>query len=94
MKCNPEIGEEFQLEAKVLQAQQSLVVERTRSMIALIVLVSGTIALLASMIIGLFTQEYGPLTMLWSIVAAPMGWIVGYYFHFAKRLKPENEQND
>ena len=79
MRYEPKVGDPFPL-AEVTRARTRHLVEVTRSCIALGLLSVGVAALLIEGWGCLVTESCHPLQMLWSVIAAPIGGILGYYF--------------
>lgn len=76
MKYLPKIGRDF----PVHEASTRHLVEKTRSVIAIVLVGAMLLALLVAAVISLLQGNYGPLLTVWAIVTLPSGWIVGYYF--------------
>jgi hypothetical protein len=90
MKYKPKIGNDFPVTKEVIFAETKRMTEFTRSTIALSVVLFGIIALIAAAAVGVYKGEFSALQALWAISAAPLGWIIGYYF----RGNSSNGQKD
>ncbi len=80
MAYEPKIGKDFPIEVEVVAAKTRHTVEVTRSMIATLILVFslGAIALSGSTCHG--SGDCSLLQSVWNFSAAPLGWVLGYYF--------------
>jgi hypothetical protein len=76
MRYEPKIGDEFKFAKDVIVAKTSRLTERTRSAIALAVVMMSVLALLFCAYRG----EFQALQTVWNVVAVPLGCILGYYF--------------
>jgi|SwirhisoilCB2_FD_contig_21_26750043_length_733_multi_6_in_0_out_0_1 hypothetical protein len=85
MAHKPKIGNDFPVTMEVLKAKTKYIAEWTRSVIALSVVLLGILALLVT---AAFSAQL--LLQVWAIVAAPLGWIIGYYF----RGNSSDDQNN
>lgn len=72
-KFTPAIGTELPLEAKIIE-------EKTRSLIAIILIATCILALIFSGIQGFYKGDYTALLVVWSVVSIPMGTVVTHYF--------------
>jgi hypothetical protein len=90
MKYKPKIGNDFPVTKEVIVAKTKQMTEFTRSTIALSVVLFGVFALIAAAAVGVYKGEFSSLQTLWAVFAAPLGWIVGYYF----RGNSTNDQED
>jgi hypothetical protein len=89
MRYKPKIGDEFEL-TNVVLAKTKHVTELTRSVIALSVVLLGILALLITGALGAYRGDFQALQMLWAVIAAPLGWVIGHYFRGASG----NDQKD
>lgn len=80
MRYEPKIGEDFPLAKDVIVAKTGWMTELTRSAIALSIVIVSALALLASAVFGAYRGEFQALQTVWSVVAVPLGCIIGYYF--------------
>ena len=79
MAFEPNIGEEFPLDAQLLKARRGLLEEITRSYLTAVVLVVAVLFLIGAAILGLVNGGFDHLGAVWNALAAPLGAIVGYY---------------
>lgn len=77
MKHKPKIGKEFPLDFK---EERHFFVERTRARIALVVLAACLSALIGAGGYSMYQRDFSYLSVTWSVVAAPIGWIISHYF--------------
>lgn len=73
------VGEEFPLEAKLLDAKRSWLRERTRSAVVLTFLSLGCSFLLGAAVYGLFVDRFEALSAVWNAIEFPLGMVFGYY---------------
>lgn len=90
MLFRPKVGKEFDLSVSLVERRKYLV-EQTRSLVAVLVLITGVIAILLSGIYSLLVSDFSSLLTTWSVLAAPLGWIVGHYFR-ERNLEDENNE--
>src|SRR5690348_15143721 len=80
MKYKPRIGTDFPITKEMVIAKTLQITELTRSMIALSFVLLGGSALTLVAIFCLYKGEFETLRTLWTVLAAPLGLIFGYYF--------------
>jgi uncharacterized Tic20 family protein len=90
MAKGPNIGREFPLEAKIIDATTRQFVAKTRAILATGFAIISIMALSICAIVALIRDDFGILALVWSIVAMPIGAIVTHYFGKEKA----NETND
>ncbi|QMU57039.1 MAG: hypothetical protein GKR98_01775 [Boseongicola sp.] len=80
MEKEPNLGKDFPLELRIIEARTRWLSEATRSWIALAVTVGSVTAMTAAAALALIHGEYGYLSTVWSLVAMPIGAVLGHYF--------------
>jgi ribosomal protein L20 len=90
MKFKPKIGNDFPIPKEVILARARWMTEFTRSMIAISVVLLAILALIITAAFGAYYGDFNQLRDLWAIIAAPLGWIIGYYF----RGNSRNDEED
>jgi hypothetical protein len=80
MRFNPKVGEELPLSADLVSARTEHVREITRSSIAILMVAASLVALALAAGYGTVAGDFRVLQVLWGVVAAPLGWIIGHYF--------------
>jgi uncharacterized membrane protein len=83
MRYKPKIGEELELSAAVLAAKTRHLTEVTRSTIALAIVGVVLLILVATAALCAMRGDYQVFQVVWAVVAAPLGCIIGYYFRGA-----------
>lgn len=78
MLFKPRIGRDLPIET--VKAETKHLVERTRSTIALWLLSLCLLVLVGAGSLGLLQGNFSYLATVWSVIAAPSGWIIGHYF--------------
>lgn len=78
MRYKPRIGRDLPLE--IIEATTRWEIEKTRSKLALFVMIGSLLSLLVAGAIGVYQGNTAYLLTVWSVVAAPIGWVVGHYF--------------
>jgi hypothetical protein len=81
MKYEPQVGEDFPVDAVSIAASANLLREVTRSALAMTVVGGSAVALVLAAGWSIVSGSSGALTTVWAIVAAPIGCVVGYYFN-------------
>jgi hypothetical protein len=76
MRYKPSIGSEFE----VISAKTKYLTELTRSTIALCFVLVSSFGLIFAAVVGALKGDFGYLSTLWAVIAAPLGGIVGFYF--------------
>jgi hypothetical protein len=79
MRFKTKIGEEFPLDVQSVVARRSLLEEITRSYVAVGLTLVATLFLIGASVLGVTTGSFEYLGAVWTVVAGPLGWIVGYY---------------
>ena len=90
MAKDPLIGRDFPLEVEVIDARTRNFVAKTRAALAATIVLAALLAIAVCAIFAMFNSDFSPLSTTWSIVAMPVGAIIGHYFGKAK----SNEKND
>jgi len=90
MEKTPKVGKEFPLDAKIIEAQTRNTVEKTRAILATTVLVASVGALAIAGLVVAMTRDMSFLPSVWSVVAMPLGAVIGHYFGKAQ----SNDKND
>lgn len=85
MRYKPKVGREFDLSPESLRVRRSFLQERTRTAIALTVLIGSVIALLAAAISGAQSGDYIGLLKVWAVVSVPMTAILAHYFRGSRQ---------
>ncbi|MEO9959872.1 MAG: hypothetical protein ABJ388_11300 [Alphaproteobacteria bacterium] len=80
MKRRVKVGEEFDAEIRLIEANKKARVEHTRERLALIICVMAVAFLAGAAILGFFDGEFSKLNAVWSVAGAIIGTVVGYYF--------------
>jgi membrane protein DedA with SNARE-associated domain len=91
MGTRREIGQAFPLEVEVLDAQTRQIETKTRAAIALLVLAASAIALVATGVYAYQTGNPQALSIVWSLVALPLGAVLAYYFGRTKAHEQDDE---
>ena len=85
MKYKPKVGREFDLNPESFRVRRSFLQERTRTAIALTVLIGCVIALLAAAISGARDGDYNGVLRVWGVVSVPMTVILHHYFRGSRQ---------
>jgi hypothetical protein len=80
MPYRPKIGEPVELTAEVITAKTRHLAEVTRSTIALAIVIAVASTLAGTAALCAYRGDFEALEVLWAVVAAPLGCIIGYYF--------------
>lgn len=79
MKLSIDVGEDFPLDAEVIEARARYTETKTRGRIALLILGLAAVAVVTATIIGLADGSFNELNCVWIAAGPFIGAVVGHY---------------